>query len=129
MPEIHGEGVLGRKVEGALRQLDTFDLPSQTREVEYTSDEVTSLCPITGQPDWYDVWIELTHARVGIESKSLKLYLQSWRDEGQFCEEFAATIAKDVQRATGADVRVRVHQTPRGGVSIDAVAESSRIAP
>lgn len=129
MPEIHGEGVLGRKVEGAVRQLDTFDLPSQTREVDYTSDEVTAVCPITGQPDWYEVRIELTNARTGIESKSLKLYLQSFREEGQFCEEFAATIAKDAHRATKADVRVVVTQKPRGGVSIDAVAESTVIAP
>lgn len=129
MPEIHGEGVLGRKVEGATRQLDTFDLPSQTSEVDYTSDEVTSLCPITGQPDWYTVRVELTDARVGLESKSLKLYLQSWRDEGQFCEEFAATIAKDVQRATKANVRVVVTQKPRGGIEIDAVAESTVISP
>lgn len=130
-PEVHGGGVLGEKVEGPRRTLDTFDLPPQTREVTYFSDEVMSYCPITGQPDWYSVNIYLEHARLGIESKSLKLYLQSFADkkEGQFCEEFAATIAKDVQTATSAIVEVVLEQKPRGGVSITATAKSSTIAP
>lgn len=123
MPEIHGEGVLGQTVKGARRELDTFDLPRTTREVHYTSDEVTSLCPITGQPDWYEVSVTLYRSNKGLESKSLKLYLQSFREDGQFCEEFAATIAKDVKAAIGSgEVTVTVVQKPRGGVSISASA-------
>jgi len=122
-PVIHGEGVLGKTVQGARRQLDTFDLPDSTQEVRYTSDEVTSNCPITGQPDWYVVSISLVNTRRGVESKSLKLYLQSFRDDGQFCEAFADTIAKDVSEATEAgSTSVMVQQKPRGGVSINATS-------
>lgn len=122
-PEISGEGVLGKTVKGPRRQLDTFDLPKSNQEVVYTSDEVSSLCPITGQPDWYTISIQLFLSPTGIESKSLKLYLQSFREEGVFCEEFAHVIAYDVLEATKAlGVTVEVLQKPRGGVSIKATS-------
>jgi len=118
---IHGEGVLGKEVRGARRELDTFDLPESSVHVKYTSDEVTSLCPITGQPDWYTVEITLQNSRRGVESKSLKLYLQSFRNDGIFCEMFADTIAHDVMDATGATaVGVTVKQKSRGGITIEA---------
>jgi 7-cyano-7-deazaguanine reductase len=122
-PRIKGGTVLGHRVETPRRELDVFDLPAAVGDVEYSSDEVTSVCPITGQPDFYVVTIRLERAQVGIESKSLKLYLQSFRDEGQFCEQFAHRIASDVHEATGAEkVVVGVKQKPRGGVTIDAQA-------
>ena len=119
---IHGGGILGEKVTEARRVLDTFDLPESVYDVRYVTDEVTSNCPITGQPDWYRVEI-LVQGRLGLESKSLKLYLQSFRDDGQFCEAFADTIARDVVRATGGHASVTVKQRPRGGVAIEAYAE------
>jgi 7-cyano-7-deazaguanine reductase len=123
-PELQKEWVLGRVVTSPRRQLDVIDLPDTVTAVKMTSDEVTSNCPVTGQPDWYTVSIELKGSRHGIESKSLKLYLQSFRDDGQFCEQFAHTIAEDVKRRTeAAHVSVRVVQRPRGGVTIDALAE------
>jgi 7-cyano-7-deazaguanine reductase len=122
-PVIHGGTVLGERVEGARRHLDVFELPDSVGTVAYSSDEVTSVCPITGQPDFYEVGIRLEGARLGIESKSLKLYLQSFRDDGQFCEQFAHRIATDVQRAVDAHaVSVTVKQKPRGGVTIEAEA-------
>lgn len=123
VPDIQGEGVLGKKVEGAPRGLDTFTLPTSSAAVSYISDEVTALCPITGAPDWYVVTVQLGGSRKGIESKSLKLYLQSFRDEGMFCEAFADKICSDVHEATKAQsVIVSVRQKPRGGVSIDATS-------
>lgn len=122
-PLIHGGGVLGEKITEARRQLDTFDLPENMSTVVYASDEVTSLCPITGQPDWYKVRIEISGSKLGIESKSLKLYLQSFRNDGQFCEVFSSEICRDVSEATNADsVHVTVTQKPRGGVAIQASA-------
>lgn len=122
-PEIKGGTVLGQRVEGPRRELDVFDLPEGVAKVGYSSDEVTSVCPITGQPDFYDVTIRLEGTRLGIESKSLKLYLQSFRHEGQFCEQFAHRIAVDVHDAVGAElVAVGVQQKPRGGIAIDAEA-------
>jgi 7-cyano-7-deazaguanine reductase len=123
MVTIHGTGVLGRKVEGAPRSLDTFDLPASTTYVVYTSDEMTAVCPVTGQPDWYTAKIVLTNSRLGIESKSLKLYLQSFRNEGAFCEALADTIATDVSLATKAgNVQVTLFQKSRGGITIESTS-------
>lgn len=123
-PEILGTTVLGVRVDGPRRELDVFRLPESIGAVAYSSDEVTSVCAVTGQPDFYEVRIELAGTRLGIESKSLKLYLQSFRDDGQFCEQFAHTIATDVAEKTGAaSVMVDVMQKPRGGVAIEARAQ------
>lgn len=126
-PKFSQDTVLGQKVTDVRRQLDTFELPAGVTDVSYTSDEVTSNCPITGQPDFYEVTINLISAHLGLESKSLKLYLQSFREDGQFCEQFAATIAGDVSVAVGTgEVYVTVVQKPRGGVSINAEAYASQ---
>ncbi len=118
--QIHGAGVLGRKTRGASRSLDTFDLPATTTYVVYTSDEMTAVCPVTGQPDWYTAKIQLSSSRLGIESKSLKLYLQSFRNEGAFCEALADIIATDVSLATKAgNVQVTLFQKSRGGITIE----------
>jgi 7-cyano-7-deazaguanine reductase len=93
-----------------------------------SSDEVTALCPVTGHPDQYTVEILYEPKDLALESKSLKLYFQSFRNEGIYCESFAARIAHDVQEALQAElVRVWVTQKPRGGISItaQAVADSS----
>lgn len=122
-PVITGGGVLGKTVDGPRRVLDTFKLPPSVKDVTYTSDELTSVCPATGQPDYYDVSIELPNTAYGIESKSLKLYLTSFREEGMFCEQFADVILNDVRDATKAlAVVVRLYQKPRGGIRIETTA-------
>ena len=111
---------LGRKVEGGRRALDTFPLQDTVTRVTYTSDEFTAVCPVTGQPDYYTVTITI-HAPRGIESKSLKLYLGSFRNEGGFCELLAHVIASDVALVTKAqDVQVTLKQKSRGGITIEA---------
>lgn len=69
---------------------ETILTPIGVRRVVLESDEVTSLCPVTGQPDWETVHIEFEPGAYCIESKSLKLYLWSFREEGHFCEALAA---------------------------------------
>jgi 7-cyano-7-deazaguanine reductase len=104
--------------------LETFENPGVTR-VEMTSDELTAVCPITGQPDMYVVTIEYRAQRLCLESKSLKLYLARYRNEGAFCEALAVRIRDDVAEAleleTG-DVTVTLRQKARGGITITAVA-------
>ena len=104
--------------------LETFENPGVTR-VEMTSDELTAVCPITGQPDMYVVTIEYAAQRLCLESKSLKLYLARYRNEGAFCEALAVRIRDDVadalQLETG-DVTVTLRQKARGGITITAVA-------
>jgi 7-cyano-7-deazaguanine reductase len=90
-----------------------------------TGTEFTSLCPKTGQPDFGTVTIEYVPREQCLESKALKYYLWSYRNEGAFCEALAAQIADDVVYAIQPkSVTVRVTQSVRGGIAI--VAEASR---
>ncbi len=103
---------------------EAFPAPS-VQLVTMTGTEFTSLCPKTGQPDFGTVIIEYQPRERCIESKSLKYYLWSYRNEGAFCESLAAQIADDVVYAIEPRaVTVRVTQNVRGGISI--VAEASR---
>lgn len=103
--------------------LETFKAPEGVKRVMLTTDEVTALCPVTKQPDWYTVQVEYSPAELCVESKSFKLYVQSFRNEGLFCEALASRISKDLCAVLKTPVEVCVAQKPRGGVSI--VAEAS----
>jgi 7-cyano-7-deazaguanine reductase len=109
------------------RALETFDAPDHLDTVTFSSDELTSLCPLTGQPDFNTVEISYAPDRRCIESKSLKLYLWSFRDEGAFVETLASTIAGDVYAATEPRwVQVRITQHVRGGIVTTAVSRRER---
>jgi 7-cyano-7-deazaguanine reductase len=104
--------------------LESFPNPGVSR-VELTSDELVAVCPITGQPDLYVAAIEYTPRDLCLESKSLKFYLSSYRNEGVFCEALAVKIRDDVADALGLDadgVRVRLTQKARGGITITATS-------
>jgi 7-cyano-7-deazaguanine reductase len=104
--------------------LETFENPGVTR-VEMTSDELTAVCPITGQPDLYVVTIQYAAERLCLESKSLKLYLARYRNEGAFCEALAVRIRDDVAESLeleSTDVTVTLRQKARGGITITATA-------
>jgi 7-cyano-7-deazaguanine reductase len=112
---------LGKTVRNPRKKLEVFPKPAGVETVVMESDEVTSLCPVTGQPDWETVTIEYAPKDLCIESKSLKLYLWSFRQEGVFCEALAARIAKDISEACHPLwVEVVVAQKPRGGIKIVA---------
>ncbi len=120
---------LGNKVT-EFGGLEVIDIPLSVKCVTFTSDEVTAVCPVTGQPDWYKVKIELFHIPYTLESKSLKLYLQSFKDQGIFAEGLAAQIVKDIVKAIGnigqwGIVRTVVTQKSRGGITLEAFASSS----
>ncbi|HEX2381374.1 MAG TPA: preQ(1) synthase [Acidimicrobiales bacterium] len=117
---------LGHDVRGPVDQLETFAAPASCTRVRFTSDELTSVCPVTGQPDFSSVEIDYQPNLRCIESKSLKLYLWSFRDRAAFCEQLAADIAAEVQRAAQPlHVRVTVTQHTRGGIVTEATAELS----
>lgn len=114
---------LGKKVSN-FGGFDTFPTPAGCKRVICVSDEVTANCPVTGQPDWYIVEIDYEPFKRCIESKTLKLYLHSFRNAGHFCEAFASLIASDIKEATAARrVTVTVRQKPRGGVAIHATSQ------
>jgi 7-cyano-7-deazaguanine reductase len=102
--------------------LETFPNPG-VGHVDMTSDELSAMCPITGQPDFYTAKIEYWPSGLCLESKSLKIYLGTYRNEGAFCEALAVKIRDDVAAALelAADkVRVSLVQKPRGGITITA---------
>jgi len=105
---------------------EAFPAPNVQR-VTLLGTEFTSICPKTGQPDFGSVVIEYIPGAKCLESKALKYYLWSYRDEGAFCETLAGRIADDVVYAiTPAWVKVRVNQNVRGGIAIVAEAERGR---
>lgn len=104
--------------------LETFPNPGVS-QVEMTSDELSAMCPITGQPDFYVAAIEYQPDALCLESKSLKIYFSRFRNEGVFCEALVVKIRDDVAEALelAADkVTVRLTQKPRGGIRIVATA-------
>src|ERR671937_3055964 len=102
----------------AYAGLETFPNPG-VDQVEMTSDELTAVCPITGQPDLYVATISYRPQDRCLESKSLKLYVQQFRDEGHFCETLAVRIRDDVAEALRLErdrVHVTLKQKARGGI-------------
>ena len=102
--------------------IETFPNPGVTH-VEMTSDELTAVCPVTGQPDMYVATIEYWPGPLCIESKSLKLYLTTFRDEGHFAEALAVRIRDDAAEKLELPpdkVRVTLRQKSRGGITITA---------
>jgi len=80
-------------------KLETFPTPTDTPFViEHTTDEFTSLCPVTGQPDFASITLRYSPSPAGqcVELKSLKLYYQSFRDEGIFYEAVTNKIRDDL---------------------------------
>jgi 7-cyano-7-deazaguanine reductase len=104
--------------------LESFPNPGVSL-VELTCDELVAVCPITGQPDLYIAEIDYTPRGLCLESKSLKLYLATFRNEGVFCEALAVKIRDDVAQALKLeddDIHVRLTQKARGGITIAATA-------
>jgi len=86
----------------------------------FTAPEFTSLCPVTGQPDFARLVIDYAPAAWLIESKSLKLYLGAWRNHGAFHEDCTLAIAlKFVEVAQPRWLRIGGYWYPRGGIPID----------
>ncbi len=129
-PETPQFRALGSPGSGTYVGLETFDNPGCSI-VTYRSDEVMSKCPITGQPDFYEIVIQLTGCDKCIESKSLKLWFQniitlSFTTEfGIFCEALAVHVRDTIAEAIGEDdskITVQLSQKSRGGITIVAVA-------
>jgi 7-cyano-7-deazaguanine reductase len=116
--------VLGSEARHPIDHVEVFPAPDHVTSVTFTTDEVSSLCPVTEQPDLSRVVIEYEPDEWCVESKSLKLYLWGFRDRKVFAEALAGEIAAEIM-ATAAPrrVTVRITQRPRGGITIEAVAE------
>ena len=101
--------------------LETFENKHQENDywVQFNCPEFTSLCPITGQPDFAEIKIMYIPSMRMVESKSLKLYLFSFRNNGDFHEDCVNIIMKDLVKLMDPKyIEVIGLFTPRGGISI-----------
>jgi 7-cyano-7-deazaguanine reductase len=124
------DGVLGREARGPItaEQLDVvpWGHGDVDATVEFATNELTATCPITGQPDFYELKLSYRPRASLIESKSLKLYLWGFRDEGIFAEDLAATLLEDLARACDPrEMTVDLTQQVRGGLKIRTVVRRS----
>ena len=109
--------------------LETFinKHPENDYWVRFNCPEFTSLCPITGQPDFAEIRIEYIPDIKMVESKSLKLYLFSFRNHGDFHEDCVNKIMKDLIHLMNPKyIEVSGFFTPRGGISIYPYANYGR---
>lgn len=94
----------------------------------FTCPEFTSLCPVTGQPDFGIFVIDYVPGRWLLESKSLKLFLFSFRNHGAFHEDCTLTIGKRIADAIRPRfLRVASYWNPRGGIPIDVFWETGKL--
>ena len=109
--------------------LETFENVHKDNDywVRFNCPEFTTLCPITGQPDFAEIRISYVPDVKMVESKSLKLYLFSFRSNGDFHEDCVNTIMKDLIKLMDPKyIEVTGFFTPRGGISIYPYANYGR---
>ncbi len=117
---------LGEIVSQPQRELETFPNRNPDRDyvVELQTSEFSCLCPKTGQPDFAEILIRYVPDQKIVESKSLKLYLWTYRDQGVFHEHFTNQLLEDLLKALEPRwCRVEVNFNPRGGIGIVVTAE------
>jgi len=128
--ELNGVTLLGNqnvdyKTDYAPGILETFvnKHPDSNYFVTFNCPEFTSKCPQTGQPDFATIYINYIPGERMVESKSLKLYLFSFRNHGDFHEDCINIIMKDLYALMQPKyIEVKAHFLPRGGISIDPFA-------
>jgi 7-cyano-7-deazaguanine reductase len=125
---------LGRKVSIPPSpdqvKLESFPNPHADTDyvVRFTAPEFTSLCPMTGQPDFAHFVIDYCPAKSIVESKSLKLFLASFRNHAAFHEDCTILIAKRVAAAIKPKfLRIAGYWYPRGGIPIDIFWQTGKL--
>lgn len=116
-----GKASLPSCEEPSFSLFETFLNPSPSRpfEICFSTDEFTSLCPVTGQPDFASLSIQYIPGERCIESKSLKLYIRSFRNQAGFAEVIVNRILDDIIAAIAPQsATVMADFTPRGGIGI-----------
>lgn len=115
----------------SIDQLETFPNPRPGRdyEIEIVCPEFTSVCPKTGQPDFGTLTFSYIPGDVCIELKSLKLYLQRFRNQGIFYEQVTNRILDDFVEAVKPQLaKLTSTWTPRGGISTNVTVKYSKLS-
>ncbi len=116
----------GRKAAPSMCEVETFPNPCPRRDyvINHVAPEFTSRCPVTGQPDFGTVMIEYVPDKLCVELKSLKFYLQAFREEGIFYEAVTNRILDElVALLRPRRMKVVTDWTPRGGMHSVVTAE------
>ena len=112
---------LGKNYNEPIDELDVIPAREGLSLVAMSSNELTCICPINEQPDYYQVRIEYTPNKHCVESKSLKLYLMHFRDMHLFAEDLAVIIRdKVVETVQPKYCKVALVQNVRGGIIVEA---------
>ena len=130
MEQQEQDRVLGREARGPIsaERLDVVPWGHGDADatVEFTTNELTATCPITGQPDFYELKLSYRPKGSLLESKSLKLYLWGFREVGIFAEDLAAKMLADLAGACDpSEMTVDLTQQVRGGLKIRTVVRHS----
>ena len=126
--DLKGLTLLGRGAK-PIKKLETFPNhhPGRDYVVTLKTEEFTSVCPATGQPDFAKLTIQYIPDEKILESKSLKLYLWSFRDQGAFHEHVTNVILDDLVKALKPRwCKVSAEFSVRGGISITVEAEHKK---
>ena len=110
-------------------KFELFDNPSPGRDYTITirCPEFTSVCPKTGQPDFGEITIQYRPDKLCLELKSLKFYMQSYRNQGIFYEKLTNDILDDLSAACKPRwMEITSRFTPRGGITTEVVAETGQ---
>ncbi len=109
------------------RAIEAFPIDDTSQVITLDCGEFTCRCPITGQPDWGTIVIEYRPGRLAVETKSLKLYLETFREEGIFHEHLATLMRDDLVAALDpASLTVTVKFNSRGGIAVTASSSHLR---
>ncbi|MEE8394096.1 MAG: preQ(1) synthase [Rhodospirillales bacterium] len=120
LSQLGGKGEIPASPDAAVLETVANPKAGARYMVRLTCPEFTSICPVTGQPDFAHLVIDYVPAERIVESKSLKLYLNSFRNHGVFHEECTLAIAEKIIEAAKPEwLRIGGYWYPRGGIPID----------
>jgi 7-cyano-7-deazaguanine reductase len=109
------------------RAIEAFPIADRSQVITLDCGEFTCRCPITGQPDWATITIEYRPNELAVETKSLKLYLETFREEGIFHEHLATLMRDDLVAALDpVAMTVTVKFNSRGGIAVTASSSHTR---
>ena len=120
LTQLGGKGVIPESPEAAVLEAVPNPNPDTDYLVRFTCPEFTALCPVTGQPDFAHLVIDYLPGAQLVESKSLKLYLASFRNHGGFHEDCTVKVGRKIVDAIAPKwLRIGGYWYPRGGIPID----------
>lgn len=126
LTQLGGKSALPESPEQAVLERVPNPQKGTSYAVRFTSPEFTSLCPITGAPDFAHIVIDYVPGEWLVESKSLKLFLGSFRNHGAFHEDCTVTIAKRLIDIMSPQwLRIGGYWFPRGGIPIDVFYQTA----